>query len=76
MVFIFEITNLKSFLKKGKTFFIIYHSKEADGIAVLLPCCGPLSPGWILGPSTVCQFGFQSKLASAGFPLASKTGLL
>ncbi len=55
---------------------------EAGSIVVLPPRCGPLSPGSIPGPGVVCPFGFQSKLASAGFPPgysgfpASKTGLL
>ncbi len=31
------------------------------------PHCGPLSPGSIPSPGAVCPFGFQSKLASAGF---------
>ncbi len=36
-------------------------------VAVLPLHCGPLSTGSIPGPGAVCPFGFQSKLASAGF---------
>ena len=63
--------------------FLTVHFGEAGSAAVLPPHCGPLSPGSIPGLGVVCPFGFQSKLASAGFspgysgfPPASKTGLL
>ena len=40
------------------------------------PGCGPLSPGSIPGPGAVCPFGFQSKLASAGFSPGTPVFLL
>ena len=49
---------------------------EAGSATVLPPCCGPLSPGSIPGPSAVCPFGFQSKLASAGFSPGTPVFLL
>ena len=45
--------------------------KQVAYVAVLPPCCEPVSPGSIPGPGTVCSFCFQSKLASIGFSVGS-----
>ncbi len=49
---------------------------EAGSVTVLPPRCGPLSPGSIPGPGAVSPFGFQSKLASAGFSPGTPVFLL
>ncbi len=49
---------------------------EAGSVAILPPRCGPLSPGSIPTPGVVCPFGFQSKLASAGFSPGTPVFLL
>ncbi len=50
--------------------------QEAGSVAVLFPRCEPLSPGSIPGTGIACPFGFQSKLASAGFPPGTLVFLL
>ncbi len=57
------------------TSFLLSQGEEGS-VAVLPPRCGPLSPGSIPGPGVVWPFGFQSKLASAGFSPGTPVFLL
>ena len=46
-------------------FFFLYG--EAGSVAGIPRGYAPLGPGSIPSPGAACAFGFQSKLASAGF---------